>query len=711
MKKRVVIGLATILVALCLVRTNILSNLTLAGEFPRGLRLTCIAVDGDNIWFGTGRDGVKKYHKNTDSWVTYTEADGLICNRVKCIVVDSVDERYIWFGTDRGIGRYDKLLNSWESYLSKNLGGLRVITYSSIAIDPFDKDSIWIGTDRGLIKYNRTKNLWEKVVTPKGLSGFSLKKPEKLTDYSYGIRILVIIPDRDHVWCGTEGNGLYRYLRKTKEWEHIWIPEKGDGYQHITSMKIDSENKNLIWLGTRDGICCYDMAKDEWKVYPQMGSLAAADIFDKNLIWSAKKDTIWKFTIRRLDKNSNKWSSYNVNLEEILKNGSYLGKINSIAVNADSVWIATWGGGIIRFDKKTNRWRNYSKELGLGNNSIDGLIIFDPYNKNIVYFGMHVFDRTTGKLERFDTRPYRRLLVDKDYIWYSHTSVLGRYIKKTKAIEWNLRTKKQEGSIHSPTGGTPSRHFTAIARDAYDDRYIWLGASKHDVRQIGKDRWVYDSTKGYTEDLCKYDKRKNKWTYYPMPKAKTRSPDAIVSIAMDVTDKDYLWIGTKRGNVYRFDKEKNLWIHYKLPIDETKEVLQCLVPDIVDKKYIWIGTTQGLFRFDRTTTEWKQYTTSDGLVHNTVKSVGVDIVDPKYIWLGTPAGVNKYNRIANKWVTFNRNSGMLDHHVLKIAVDSIDRTSIWVDTEFGGLHRYDRKQNSWFYYDKKVSEFKKIGKK
>ena len=39
-------------------------------------RVRCISADSDNVWIATDQ-GVSRYIRKTDSWVSYTRADGL----------------------------------------------------------------------------------------------------------------------------------------------------------------------------------------------------------------------------------------------------------------------------------------------------------------------------------------------------------------------------------------------------------------------------------------------------------------------------------------------------------------------------------------------------------------------------------------------------------------------------------------------------------
>jgi len=65
------------------------------------------------MWFGTIRgisifDGVH--------WHTLTKKDGLVDNRVYCMLIDS--NKKFWFGTEKGVSRFDE--SEWLSYTKKD---------------------------------------------------------------------------------------------------------------------------------------------------------------------------------------------------------------------------------------------------------------------------------------------------------------------------------------------------------------------------------------------------------------------------------------------------------------------------------------------------------------------------------------------------------------------------------------------------------------
>ena len=68
---------------------------------PRFSRSLLIAWD-TAVWAGTDH-GVLKYIKEEDRWKLFTTEDGLLDNEVRWILLDG---DYVWFGTGRGLTQF-----------------------------------------------------------------------------------------------------------------------------------------------------------------------------------------------------------------------------------------------------------------------------------------------------------------------------------------------------------------------------------------------------------------------------------------------------------------------------------------------------------------------------------------------------------------------------------------------------------------------------
>ena len=111
-----------------------------------------IVIDEADIWFGTHK-GATKYNVESGDFVTYTRSDGLASDVVTCIALNGEE---IWFGSaDAGVTRLNKTTGDWHIFNIND--GLPHNRVEAIALDG---DELWFGTERGLCRYNQATGTW-----------------------------------------------------------------------------------------------------------------------------------------------------------------------------------------------------------------------------------------------------------------------------------------------------------------------------------------------------------------------------------------------------------------------------------------------------------------------------------------------------------------------------------------------------------------------
>jgi len=120
-----------------------------AWGLPSDTVYAVVAVDTCQ-WYGTNRGVAYHASEYTKSdWITYTRADGLICDTVYAIAKDFSGN--IWFGTHKGVSKLNG--DKWQNFTSKD--GLVANKVNAIAVDL--DGSIWIGTDNGISHFVNDK--------------------------------------------------------------------------------------------------------------------------------------------------------------------------------------------------------------------------------------------------------------------------------------------------------------------------------------------------------------------------------------------------------------------------------------------------------------------------------------------------------------------------------------------------------------------------
>jgi ligand-binding sensor domain-containing protein len=132
------------------------------------------------MWFGT-IGGVSIF--DGKKWHNLTKKDGLVDNRVYCMMIDS--QKKMWFGTEGGVSRFDG--EAWISYTKKD-GLVENLVRSIIEADD---GSLWFGT----YPYQR------------GCGGISIACYEGVK--SLPDRVMRLLPDRQsqkQLWAGEDKN-------------------------------------------------------------------------------------------------------------------------------------------------------------------------------------------------------------------------------------------------------------------------------------------------------------------------------------------------------------------------------------------------------------------------------------------------------------------------------------------------------------------------
>ena len=114
--------------------------------------ISVIAVDEVDVWFGTGK-GATKYNVETGEFDIFTQSDGLASNVVTCIALNGEE---IWFGSaDAGAACLDKATGRWR-VINKSDG----LLHNGVEAIAFDGDQRWFGTELGLCRLDSKTGTW-----------------------------------------------------------------------------------------------------------------------------------------------------------------------------------------------------------------------------------------------------------------------------------------------------------------------------------------------------------------------------------------------------------------------------------------------------------------------------------------------------------------------------------------------------------------------
>jgi ligand-binding sensor domain-containing protein len=221
------------------------------------------------------------------------------------------DSQYVWFGTDRGLLRYDKKKNRWRTYDS-----FKGLWHNDVTALKSDEGSLWIGTGWGLNFY-----------LPKKDSLIRIKDELLKGAYIYSIE-----KDSNFIWIGTD-EGAFQLNKKSGEVIPFNIPE-GVLNQEVKSIyKYQDE----LWFGTRDAVVGIDLISRKRMIYQSPvnypGTEVTKLVCDEKFVWVGTILGVW-----RLDKQKNIWKGY------FKEDGLLDNNIQTLLLDGDYIWFGTERG-------------------------------------------------------------------------------------------------------------------------------------------------------------------------------------------------------------------------------------------------------------------------------------------------------------------------------------------------------------------------------
>ncbi|MFC1713744.1 hypothetical protein ACFL6S_08750 [Candidatus Poribacteria bacterium] len=401
-----------------------------------------IAEDGDYLWLGTDSDGVKRFHMASGTWTSFDRSTGLLMNDVNDHAL-KVDERYVWVGTRSGLGRYDKITESWTNFTKH-----QSVAHNRIVAVTADDKYVWCGTSSGLSRYDKTYGVW-KTYRRGGNMYFDREREytheerEKLREAFHNSLIddsvsALAVDDR-YLWVGTR-DGANRYDKLTDKWDQF---EKENGLpgEDISSVVVDGYD---VWMGSSAGLGKFPRMSDNQNAWVSFTSgieirqtameKEYAATLVSNEVWcvDADEDYVWIGTMRgvsRYDKNKDIWLTFTV------EDGLPTNQIGSVLVDGQVVWFGS-DEGVVAYDKDSHDWMTFSTTDGLSSDRItciasdDKSVWFGTFDAGIVRFDRET--KTWMSLSRQDGLAHNSILsitVDGDQIWIGTQRGLSRYDK------------------------------------------------------------------------------------------------------------------------------------------------------------------------------------------------------------------------------------------------------------------------------------------
>ncbi len=326
-----------------------------------------------NVWVGAFQTGVLVIPKSMYGF-EYISMNGDIGNE-SCVtsVVEDRKNGHIWVGTDGG-GLYRISDDGAKRNYSNSNSALTNNSIMSLVLDK--RGTLWIATYLGGLFS------WTEQTGFRQFSDNASLATSKTVSLAYS-------PISDVLYVGTHGSGLSIISLQDSK---VIRTYSDDDNKWISSLYID--NAGMLWVGTYNGLMCYDHRIKNLTEYEINESLKTR----VNSFCESSDGKIWIGTGEGLvcfERSSGNTRTYTEN------DGLPSNVVNEIKEGSDGhLWIATLNG-LSRFNSSSEEFRNYYHHDGLQENEFharasymaeDGKLYFGGI-KGLTSFYPHIVDQ------------------------------------------------------------------------------------------------------------------------------------------------------------------------------------------------------------------------------------------------------------------------------------------------------------------------------
>ncbi|MBV6506060.1 MAG: Sensor histidine kinase RcsC [Syntrophorhabdaceae bacterium] len=276
------------------------------------------------LWIGTFNDGVNKLDRDKEQFTKIAHdpdnPHSLSGNSAQGFCRDHTGT--LWVGTEKGLNRFDRNTKEFTHFFHDPNDPNTFGDLKARAICEDRLGMLWIGTNKGLDKFDPIAKKFIHYV----------HDPEN--PHSLGAnRVNLIYEDRaGTLWVGTYGGGLNRFEREKEQFTRFVYEANNP----------NSINGNIVW-----GIC--------------------EDSLAPNILWVAATG------LNRFDRNTEQFTRFVHDPKDPHSlSHDYVGPL--CIDRSGILWIGTLGGGLNRFDRENEQFTHFTKNEGLCDNQIGGIL-------------------------------------------------------------------------------------------------------------------------------------------------------------------------------------------------------------------------------------------------------------------------------------------------------------------------------------------------
>ena len=287
--------------------------------------INCIQGDGEgNIWIGT-EAGLNKFNIKEETFVTYSEKDGLRSDYINSIIIDN--NKDIWLGTTDGLSKF--IINENKFINFTEIDGIYGSQFSKRAVYKTKEGHLLFGTTKGVVSFN--PDYIEEIISKDEeiVFGdlwidrklyFNKSEEVELNYNENNITIEYFLPDYSKI-------GSITYLYKMDGVSEEWNIGNSDGYMSYTMLKPGNYKFRVKAVKgdgslTEESSIVFKIKKPFWKSYIAYGIYIFCAAMVVIFLWYRVR--FFKILINNQTKEINRQMEKNKQLyEKIIRNEKF----------------------------------------------------------------------------------------------------------------------------------------------------------------------------------------------------------------------------------------------------------------------------------------------------------------------------------------------------------------------------------------------------
>ena len=586
---------------------------------------------------------------------------------VHCIFQDSLG--FIWITSPYGLARYDG--NEYLIFQHKEQDSHSLIDNYLFSVFEDSKQNLWITTDKGLElldkKTGRFIHFQHNPKDPNSLPSNNLR---------------TITEDKDgYLWIGTLNAGVCRLDFKSKTFKNYRSdPSNPNSPSSNSVWAICCGQEGKIWMGTHEGLLdCYDKKSGQWTHINLMvdspNPSGNPNIWD---ICEAQDGRIYIGTsdigLIILDPDSGSIDRVQLNKNKTHQLDS--NKIYSLIEDREGmIWVGTADAGVFRFNPKDHSLSQYlvntMKPGSISSNTVitifedrDGLLWFGT-SQGISHLNKHRFRFALAQykpqaLKGLSGNNITALYEDREGIVWIGMALGGLNTWDRKKDKWN--------HLNFPENILESFRVNPIQAFCEDHQgNIWIGNN---------------------QGLYVYERQNKTINHIQDIRGLIRLPRIFSPSAMAKGENEFIWIGTKRGEIFKWDTIEKEARPYTNPQQKIYKAWYMINEIYSDREGgVWIGTQwHGLDYLNPQNNNWIHYRHDpedpSSFPSSTVYSITED--SSGKIWMGTEAGPCYLDPNSQNWHLLTKQIQLPDNSAYGLLTD--ESNWIWMSTKNGLIH-------------------------